>query len=91
MDGMHLYEVINGWAGESYTRVYVWAPNEESAVELARASYRSEAMASEAQALGAEASVEAYPPSYWLDLRIRHLFSVTDPPFATQPSDSGWR
>jgi hypothetical protein len=91
MDVNHCYEVINGWTGESYTRVYVWAPDEATAFDLARAAYHAEATASLAKALGAESSGVAYPPAYWMDLRIRHLFSAADPPFATQPSDSGWR
>jgi hypothetical protein len=90
MDVNHCYEVINGWTGESYTRVYVWAPDEATAFDLARAAYHAEATASQAKALGSESSSEAYPPEYWLDLRIRHLFSAADPSFATRPSDSGW-
>jgi hypothetical protein len=90
-DVLHLYEVINGWTGESYTRVYVWAADEAMAIDLARASYHAEAAASQAKALGSESSGDAYPPAYWMDLRIRHLFSAADPPFATQPSNSGWK
>ncbi len=87
----HLYAVIIGWTGASYTRVYVWAPDEATAIELARAAYRAEATASQAKALGAPADGAAYPPDYWQDLRIRHLCSAADPPFATPPRESGWR
>ena len=91
MDVNHCYEVINGWMGEGYTRVYVWAPDEASAIDLARAAYQAEAMAFQAHALGSPSHGATYPPEYWMNLRVRHLFSAADPPFATQPSDSGWR
>ena len=91
MDVKHCYEVVNGWSGESYTRVYVWAQDEASAIALAQASYYAEATESLAHALGSPSEGTVYPPKYWLDLRIRHLFSAADPPFATKPSDNGWR
>ncbi len=37
----HLYDVTNGWTGESSTRVYVWAPDEARALDLARAAYEA--------------------------------------------------
>ncbi len=40
---MNLCEVTNGWFGESYVRVYVVAPNESKALDLAREKYRAEA------------------------------------------------
>ena len=64
MDVKHCYEVINGWMGESYTRVYVWAPDEATAIALAQASYYAEAVASEAQVLGSQSGAKAYPPEY---------------------------
>lgn len=36
---MHLYEVTNGWIGESYVRVYAWADDEVTALAMARAAY----------------------------------------------------
>lgn len=31
---MSLYEIHNGYTGESYVRAYAWAPNEEFAIAL---------------------------------------------------------
>lgn len=36
---MNLYEVYNGWTGESYVRVYVWAHDENEARTLAAAAF----------------------------------------------------
>lgn len=36
---MKLYEVTNGWTGESYVRVYVWAPDDTAAAEMAREAF----------------------------------------------------
>lgn len=38
---MNLYEVANGWMGESYVRVYVWCEDEETALRMALERYRS--------------------------------------------------
>jgi len=40
---MKLYEVRNGYAGESYVRCYVVAQTEERAIDLARVKYQEEA------------------------------------------------
>ena len=32
---MKLFEITNGWTGESYIRVYVWAGSEHQAVSMA--------------------------------------------------------
>lgn len=32
---MKLYEVTNGWLGESHVRLYAWAESEEQALEMA--------------------------------------------------------
>lgn len=32
---MNLYELGNGWTGQSYVRVYAWAPDEKTAREMA--------------------------------------------------------
>lgn len=74
---MNLYEVTNGWTGESYVRCYVWAEDEAAALELAGQSFRQHRQAKE-------------HPSVYEDLQIEKLFSADDPPFATAVSDSGW-
>jgi len=36
---MNLYEITNGYTGESYVRVYAWASSEKRALELAKESF----------------------------------------------------
>ena len=36
---MNLYEITNGYVGESYVRVYVWAEDEEQAFSLAEPKF----------------------------------------------------
>jgi len=36
---MNLYEVTDGFYGESYNRIYVWALYEDSALDLAEKAY----------------------------------------------------
>lgn len=72
-----LYEVTNGYIGESYVRVYVWAISEAQALELAQQSFKS-----------------AHPNNrsdYSEDLTAKLLFKSDSAPFATRPSDDGWR
>lgn len=38
---MNLYEITNGYLGESYVRVYVWAADEEQALSLAEHKYKA--------------------------------------------------
>lgn len=38
---MNLYEVTNGWTGESYVKVFVIAANEEQARYIAADKYRT--------------------------------------------------
>ena len=40
---MKLFEITNGWMGESYVRVYVIAESEAQALALAREKYKAEA------------------------------------------------
>jgi hypothetical protein len=75
---MSLYVVTNGFVGETYVRVYVWAPDEVAAVSLAREAFKKKAEA------------ENYDKSYWSYLRCLKVFSNTDVPFCTLPSDSGF-
>ena len=73
---MYLFEVTNGYTGESYVRVYVWAENEESALVLARQSNKENA--------------GTYSEKYWSTLRCTKLFSEHDSSFCTLPDDAGW-
>ncbi len=74
---MNLYEVENGWIGESYVRCYVWAPDEATALMLATAAYQSHWQGKD-------------DPAYAQNLRITRLFSADAAPFSTVPSGSGW-
>ena len=38
---MQLYEATNGYIGESYVRLYVWAKSQERATELAREKFKN--------------------------------------------------
>lgn len=38
---MNLYEIANGWIGESYVRTYVWAHDEAEARILAAEAFES--------------------------------------------------
>lgn len=41
---MALYEAVNGYLGESYVRVYVWAASEDEARRLANAAFEAAGM-----------------------------------------------
>lgn len=71
---MSLYEVQNGWMGESHVRVYVWAASEPEARSPALESFRK---------------VRA-SDDYARAVNVRRLFGADDPPFATSPSDAGF-
>ncbi len=73
---MHLFEVTNGYTGESYVRVYVWAENEETALALAQQTYQLHA--------------GQHGEKYWSTLHSTKLFSQGDGPFCTLPDDAGW-
>jgi len=74
---MHLYEVTNGWMGESYIRCYVWAENEILARELAIQAFQKR-------------SEYASNPLFAEISSIFRLFSASDPSFVTKVSDSGF-
>lgn len=74
---MHLYEVTNGWMGESYIRCYVWAENEILARELAIQAFQKR-------------SEYASNPLFAEISSIFRLFSESDPSFVTKVSDSGF-
>ncbi|RIK41617.1 MAG: hypothetical protein DCC55_11410 [Chloroflexi bacterium] len=72
---MGLYEITNGYVGESYLRVYAWAESEEQALEMARQRLQVE---------------DGYPAQYAENLRIELLFDAQEPPFVTDPSSTGF-
>jgi hypothetical protein len=75
-----LFEVINKYLGQSYTRVYVWAETEDQAIEMATQSIKKEAE-----------QFPYYEYDYWTDLSIAKLFDADAEPFVTLPSGDGWR
>lgn len=77
---MKLYEVRNGFTGESYVRVYVWAPDEQMAREMASEAFRKES----------DKRSSPYSESYWTNLEVEELFSASRLRFVTKPSDAGW-
>jgi hypothetical protein len=80
---MHLFEVTNGYLGESYVRVYVWAADEATALLLAKETYQARDSDSNFQ-------YTQKPATYWENLKCVRLFSAGDTPFCTLPDDSGW-
>jgi len=75
---MTLYEVTNGWMGESYVRAYAWADSKEHALSLAREAYRGDCLNA------------ARHKSYALGLKAKPLMTPETPPFCTPVSDCGW-
>lgn len=73
---MNLYEVRNGYIGESYVRVYIWCRSEAEAVEMARSQFAAE-------------RTYLDEPEYSERLTAHLLFSSDAAPFVTEPSDSG--
>lgn len=73
---MSLYEVTNGYHGESYVRVYVWCASEHMALKLAKESFR--------EAAGNHGA------DYWTNLRAEFLFSADNESFASKPSNNGF-
>jgi len=80
---MNLYEVTNGYTGYAYVRVYVWATNEEQALEIAQEAFRKENERDYDER-------HRHKSKYWQNLECRHLFSNDAEPFVTAPSDTGW-
>lgn len=77
---MWLFEAVNGWTGESYIRCYVWAENDERALELAREAFKKEAITNY------DANED-----FWRNVRIYYRFDNASPEFVTIPSGSGWK
>lgn len=84
---MNLYEVTNGYNGNSYIRCYAWAKDENQALELARKSFKKEA---EVEPTLQFPSLFRFSPPYWKRLRIRLLFSQENSPFVSEPCDGGF-
>ena len=79
---MKLYEVDNGFMGESDVRVYVLAESEEQALALARARYKAEW---ERRPLEFR-----HNESYYTTLTCELLLDDLTTPMCTAPSDCGW-
>ena len=77
---MKLYQAENGYMGESYVRVYVWAKGWEEARALAEASFERAAK---------QDGYDGQP--YCAARKIVELFDASSEAFATRPSDAGWR
>ena len=77
---MKLYEVTNGYCGNSYIRCYVWAETETNAREAATLQYKKAYQ----KALG-KTNEDAWP-----DLELEYLFDDQSEPFVTEISDDGW-
>lgn len=78
---MNFYEITNGWTGESYVRVYVWAQDEAQAIELARESFKRKAE-SEYRVLESKWDTSRF--------HVEKLVSSDSEAFASKPSDSGF-
>ena len=75
---MTLYEVTNGYQGESSVRVYVWCADKRTALAMAEKFLRT------------ERGHLDYPEAYYSDLYANRLLHDRSVPFATKASDSGW-
>lgn len=77
---MNLFEVTNGWFGESYTRVYVWCKTKGQAIEMASSAFKEYAMSR---------PHNKYNELFWSKDRLEaeYLFSDDSLPFASEPSD----
>lgn len=75
---MKLFEITNGWMGQSYCRAYAWAPDCETALQLARVKFEAEARAN------------GYNSAYWTELQAEELMDATALPFCTVPNGDGW-
>jgi len=78
---VNLYVVANGYMGESYVRVYVWAQDEAQAIDLARKSFERDAI------IYKKSDDARWDSSRF---RVRYLFTADALPFATMPSDTGF-
>lgn len=82
---MSLYEVTNGFCGQSYVRCYVWADGEAAALELSLERFRGESSEKPDPRMDAKA-VERWQEN----LEVTLLFSADAQAFSTFPSDEGF-
>lgn len=78
---MKLYEIKNGYIGESYVRCYAWAHDERHALKMALERFKDEADNDPGG---------GYPEDYWTSLVARELFNDNDGPFVSAVSSSGF-
>jgi hypothetical protein len=72
-----LYEVTNGFTGNSYVRCYVWTDGGEvRAREVAQERFAADG--------------KRNPLNYYTKLSVEALFCAESPEFATLPDDDGW-
>jgi len=72
---MGLYEISNGWMGESYVRVIVIAENEERALEMAKEAFMREALK--------RGKDESYYSRFTIEWSIEDLTK----PYCSEPTD----
>lgn len=85
-----LYEVTNGWMGESYVRVYVWAADEKQARELACVAYEREVRGGTPYRPETPEELERRVEDRVKNLEVTLLFRADAEPFSTVPSSDGW-
>lgn len=73
---MKLWEVYNGWQGESYVKVFVIAETEGEALKLAESSYRRQAE-----------SDDYKDPDYFSKLKAKILCENVSKNWASIPRD----
>ena len=69
---MKLWEVTNGYIGESYVKCFVIAETEPRALELAQAKYRAD---------------NGHGDHYWQELEAECICEDTGREWATKPRD----
>ena len=74
---MNLYEIENGWCGESYERCYAWTNDEKEALKLAKMSFHKECHPDRRE-------------DGIANLKIRFLFEGKDKSLVSRWSDNGF-
>ena len=92
---MQLFEISNGWLGESYVRVIVIAENKEQALALAREAFKKDAEKDDRKEL---ARLERIPERlrekprlkgerYYTNLEITWSVDDLTKPYCSEPTD----
>ena len=72
---MKLFEITNGWMGNSYVRVYVIAEDESEAIRLATTPFKN------------DGKRQKHPKAYWENLEVKTLCEDTSKPWCGEASD----